>query len=153
MLPVTSNVSFEITDLGEFRMGCEGHGIVFVIDGTRYDALAKQIVFCNVTRESVSEYLCYSRDRRYLIAKGIFDTYVIDLSERLISLYKVTVRDSEIWSEETAVWGAKRTHVSGEDGNHYYIQFPFVPFSDFMSLRQNYTFKRIAQLRDQTNAG
>ena len=144
---------YEITDLGEFRMGAEGHGIVLIIDGERHEMLSDRIVFCNFTKDSAGEHILYSTDKRYLIIKGIFDTYVIDIAAKSIALFRVTVRDSNIWSEETAVLGSTRTHLNGEDGEHYFVQFPFVEFRDFNRIRQEYEFTRIAQLREQTTRG
>ncbi len=141
-------MKYKIHNLGEFRMGAEGFGISFIFDDKIYDFLSDLVVFCNVTNESVTKHLTYSIDNKYLIVKGIFDTYVIDVYEREISLYKVTIRTNQIWSEETAVWGSQVRHINGGDGSHYYIQFPFVPFNCFNRKREEFETLRIKQLNE-----
>jgi len=146
-------MQYVLNGLGEFRMGAEGFGITLIFDDQRCDILSKTIVFCNVTQETVKGYFVYSADRKHVIIKGIFDTYVINVPNREIALFRITVHDSDVWSDESAIWGSNRRHVSGADGSHYYVQFPFVPFESFEAFRHKYETMRRQQISELTKLG
>jgi hypothetical protein len=144
-------MNYKLHDLGEFRMGASGVGITFIIGSNEHDALSDIIVFCNETEESVENNFTYSTDGRHVIVKGIFDTFVIDLKKEEISLFKTTVRRKQTWSEELAIFGNTTRHINAADGTHYYIQFPFVPFSKFKHTHDEFKSIRRKQLYEITN--
>ena len=144
-------MKYTITNLGEFRMGAEGHGLILYINGHSYDALADSIVFCNVNQQEAGKFIDYSCDDNYLIIKGFFDTYIIDLKNATISLFRITLRDIGMWCEESPIYGNIQTHINGKNGKHYFIQFPFIPFASFNKIKEQYIVLRIHQINEMKN--
>jgi hypothetical protein len=149
---------FTIIPLGEFRMGTEGFGVQIQTPDGRIESLANEIVFHrpgHADEESGwhEHFLDSSADGRFLIIEGAFSTFVVDLEELTLSLYKDTIRSiDKIWSEETPIYGEDTFHINGKR-RHYYLQFPFIEDPDFPRHRSAYHALRLRQISEAKMTG
>lgn len=137
---------FKTVNHGEFRMCAEAIGLEILINDKWIKCLSDDLVFVNVDDKSVDSHVEYSDDEKYMIIHGKFDTFILDTEDEKISLYRITVREVPIWSEEIAIMGDSQRHFDSCSGKHYYIQFPFVSYDDFSSIRNSYVTERIKQI-------
>jgi hypothetical protein len=142
------DIEFEFNYNSEIRMGTDGWGLVIKKDDVIIDVLKKEFVFIGVEPKADKPFIVKSTDRRYYIIKGYFFTYIFDTEQNAFSLYKATVRSEDgIWCQETPVWGKDAYHLNGEDGEHYYLQFPFIPHTMFKKRWEQYSKKRLDQIK------
>lgn len=133
--------------LGEIRMGADAYGIAIECNGTTMDALWETPVI--VTSASPTVDTEESADGRYLVVSGFFATYIFDLIDLTISLFRATIRNRHgICLEENPILGTDVRHFNGVSGNHYYIQFPFVSSDEFNGTLQKYERKRLIQISE-----
>jgi len=147
--------------LGEFRMGCDAYGLVVSSARGTFRALEAAPVF--VGNEDTDKALELSTCDRYLIVGGAFATYVLDLEDTSISLFKVTIRkrirsenpyeDFSVWSEENPIYQKHNLHLNGKSGRHYFLQFPFVRDEDFNASFDIYHALRVRQILEARKAG
>ena len=132
--------------LGEIRMGMDAYGITLKKNDRIMKALANEQVF-DSPKPSV-ELATESRSNTdYLILHGLFATYVVDLAEWKLSLFRATIRGQTFWTEENPIYGRNEKHLNGQSGRHYFVQFPFVSDNDFLKVWQQYHEKRVRQIR------
>jgi len=126
-------------------MGCDAWGLAISDGETRFDALKSHPVLIGSDdwTSRVHESIC----GKFLIVEGEFFTFVLALESRTLSLYKATIRDAQTWSEETPIYKAETTHLQGENGKHYYLQYPFVPDEEFWHVFRAYEVLRVSQIR------
>lgn len=142
----------ETNCLGEFRMGVNGHGLSVMCRKGRFSALRSVIVLASSDPDSPPVSTDLSTDGRYLVVNGDFATYVFDLDEIKISLYRATVRGAEgVWCEENPIQGREVTHFNVQSGRHYYIQFPFIGDAEFNDAWSRYLAKRLVQIGAMKN--
>ena len=140
----------EIIPLGEIRMGCDAYGIVIKTNSGNFDIFKKTPIMIGHTDHSrcIEESKCND----YLLVKGEFGTYILDIKNQSISVYKATIRTfNNEWSEEQAIYGKERTHINGFD-RHYYLQFPFVKKELFPEVFAKYEALRARQIEEAVNA-
>src|SRR5258708_1364961 len=100
----------QLVPLGEFRMGAEGFGVRVYADSGNVECLSDEIVFSKppeaVTSNWHEAFLDSSFDGIFLIIRGIFTTFVLNLENLSLSLFKDTIRTEDgVWCEETAIFG------------------------------------------------
>lgn len=142
--------SVELNGLGEIRMGAEAFGLKITTDIGEFNCLWDEPVL--VGNDDYSKFIEKSSDGSLLCVSGQFATYILNLKENTLSLYKVTVRGkNNEWSEETPIFGSEKTHISGFK-KHYYIQFPFVKDGDLNAHLSKYIQLRQSQIEEAANA-
>jgi hypothetical protein len=133
-------------------MGVCGHGLSVICRNGRFSALRDVIVFASSDPDSPPVATDLSTDDRYLVVNGEFATYVFDLDEMKISLYRATVHGDEgVWCEENPIQGKEVAHFNTQSGRHYYIQFPFVGDAEFNNVWSQYLAKRLVQISAMKN--
>lgn len=86
------------------------------------------------------------------MVKGSFGTYILDIKEQSISIYRTTIRGkNNEWSEEQAIFGKDKTHIKGFSQT-YYLQFPFVRQSQFNEVFSKFESLRKQQIETAVNA-
>ncbi|MBR7630936.1 hypothetical protein KAT72_18400 [Aeromonas popoffii] len=140
----------ELNPLGEIRMGCDAFGVVIKTNFGNFDLFKNTPIIIGNTDHS--KVIVQSKCKRYLLVKGSFDTYILDIKDQSISIYKKTIRGTgNEWSEEQAIFGKDKTHIKGFDQT-YYLQFPFVRQSEFNAVLSKYESLRKAQIEVAVNA-
>ena len=140
----------ELNPLGEIRMGCDAYGITIKTNFGDFDVFKDVPVLIGST--DYSKYIEHSSCKRYLLLKGEFGTYILDIKDQSISVYKTTIRSSNgEWSEEQAIFGKDKTHINGFSC-HYYLQFPFVTQQSFYKTLGKYEALRRVQIEAAVNA-
>ncbi|KJQ84363.1 MULTISPECIES: hypothetical protein [unclassified Vibrio] len=139
----------EFVSLGEFRMGCEGYGLIISTTHGAIDIFKDEII--SVNSQDPERVVMHSKCGDYLLINGEFDQYIVDIRELRISVYRTTIRTNGIWSEEIAVFGKEKTHINGFS-RHYYVQFPFVIQQDFKKTLSHYKSLREQQLLEMESA-
>jgi hypothetical protein len=142
--------SIELVPIQEVAMGCESYGIRI---RTRFGNIEN---FSNlpvvVGHDDHSKCTEISSCKQYLCIRGAFTTWIVDLKSQTISVYKTTIRtQGNEWSEEQAVFGKIRHHISSFN-RHYYLQFPFVEKSKFENVYKKYEALREKQIEEASNA-
>lgn len=146
---MSNKFHIEINSLGEFRMDTVAYGVIVECEAGRFDALIHTKVYVATGGNKPKIDSDESTDGRYLILIGYFDTFVLDLEEFELSLFRTTVRSRDgIWSEETPILGSSTRHINAKSNDHYYIQFPFVPDEEFSEVWEEYSKRRIIQIRE-----
>jgi hypothetical protein len=133
--------------LGEIRMGSEGYGITLTCPGGEANALKNEVVLLTSSPQKDRVNLVACNDSHFVI-EGTFATWIFNAADISWSLFRITVRDGGTWSEETPIFGSDRYHFNGENGRHYYVQFPFCRDSDCQELWKRYKALRIEQIRN-----
>jgi hypothetical protein len=133
-------------------MGVEGYGASIIAKGKSIRCFEKEIVFAKPRDAKSSdwweEFVEFAAEQRFLLLHGVFSTYVVDVENCSISLFKDTIRAPEgIWCEETPIFGSDTCHVSGTR-RHYYLQFPFLSEADFVAQRSIYHELRRQQIKE-----
>ena len=142
--------SVELNPLGEIRMGCDAYGITIKTSFGAFDIFKDVPIMIGSTDHS--KYLEQSSCKRYLLLKGEFGTYILDIKDQSISIYKTTVHGvNNEWSEEQAIFGKDKTHINGFS-RHYYLQFPFVKQQSFYEIVGKYEALRKVQIEAAVNA-
>lgn len=140
----------ELNPLGEIRMGCDAYGVVIKTNFGNFDLFKDTPVLIGHTDHS--KVIIPSKCKRYLLVKGCFGTYILDIKDQSISVYKTTIRGAgNEWSEEQAIFGKDKTHIKGFDQT-YYIQFPFVRQAKFNEVLSKYESLRKKQIEAAVNA-
>lgn len=140
----------ELNSLGEFRMGCEAYGIT--INTNFGDIETFKDVPIMIGQTDYSRVIEQSSCKRYLLIIGAFATYILDIKEQTISVYRATVRGvNNEWCEENPIYGKETHHVNGLS-RHYYLQFPFVKKEHFHQVFGAYTALRKRQIEEATAA-
>lgn len=140
----------ELNPLGEIRMGCDAFGVVIKTNFGNFDLFKNTPIIIGNTDHS--KVIVQSKCKRSLLVKGSFDTYILDIKDQSISIYKKTIRGTgNEWSEEQAIFGKDKTHIKGFDQT-YYLQFPFVRQSEFNAVLSKYESLRKAQIEVAVNA-
>ena len=136
--------NIQIHPMGEIRTGCEAFGITISTNFGVIDVFADSHVLVGHTDRS--KCIEQSNCSRYLLLRTAFDTFIIDIKDQAISVYKTTIwgKGNE-WTEEQAIYGNEKTHVSGFSRN-YYLQFPFVRKAHFKQTFNNFKQMRIEQI-------
>ncbi|CAH8188420.1 hypothetical protein [Vibrio aestuarianus] len=139
----------ESVSLGEFRMGCEGYGLIISTTHGIIDVFKDEII--SVNSQDSERIVMHSKCDDFLLINGEFDQYIVDIKGQRISVYRTTIRTSGIWSEEIAIFGKEKTHINGFS-RHYYLQFPFVIQQDFKRTLSRYKSLREQQLLEMESA-
>ncbi|MFM1694675.1 hypothetical protein [Aeromonas salmonicida] len=140
----------ELNPLGEIRMGCDAFGVVIKTNFGNFGLFKDSPIIIGNTDHS--KVIVQSKCKRYLLVKGSFGTYILDIKDQSISIYKTTIRGAgNEWSEEQAIFGKDKTHIKGFDQT-YYLQFPFVRQSEFNAVLSKYESLRKAQIEAAVNA-
>lgn len=140
----------ELNPLGEIRMGCDAYGVVIKTNFGCFDIFKDTPVLIGHTDHS--KCITQSECKRYLLVKGSFGTYILDIKEQSISIYKTTIRGkNNEWSEEQAIFGKDKTHIKGFDQT-YYLQFPFVRQAQFNEVFSKFECLRKQQIEAAVNA-
>lgn len=142
--------SIELTPLGEIRMGCDAYGLIINTNFGRFDVFSDIPVIVGYTDHT--KCVIQSSCKRYILVQGESDTYILDIKDQTVSLYKTTIRgDGNTWSEEQAIYGSERAHIKGFPKT-YYLQFPFVKQSQFSQFKTKFDNLRKQQIKDAVNA-
>jgi hypothetical protein len=140
----------ELNPLGEIRMGCDAYGITIKTNFGDFDVFKDVPILIGHTDHS--RCIEQSNCKRYLLLMGEFGTYILDIKDQSISIYKTTIRGSNNeWSEEQAIFGKDKTHINGFS-LHYYLQFPFVRQKIFYEILGKYEALRKEQIEAAVNA-
>lgn len=143
-------VEIELNLLGEIRMGCDAYGVVIKTNFGCFEIFKDIPVLIGHTDHS--KCISQSECKRYLLVKGGFGTYILDIKEQSISIYKTTIRGkNNEWSEEQAIFGKDKTHIKGFDQT-YYLQFPFVRQAQFNEVFSKFECLRKRQIEAAVNA-
>ncbi|MFG1488451.1 hypothetical protein ABMA58_04310 [Oceanospirillum sp. HFRX-1_2] len=136
--------------LGEIRMGCDAYGMLITTNFGVFDFLKNKPVL--IGTQDHSRIIEQSSCKRYLLIKAAFTTYILDIKEQAISVYKTNIRGSSgEWCEEHAVYGKKNEHIKGFS-THYFLQFPFVKQDKFDQVLAGYESLRRRQIEEAVNA-
>ena len=139
-----------LNSLGEIRMGCDSYGVIIKTSFGDFEIFKDTPVLIGHTDHS--KCITQSDCKRYLLINGSFGTYILDIKDQSISIYKTTVRGaSNEWSEGQAIFGRDKTHISGFSQT-YYLQFPFVKQSQFNEVLSKYESLRKDQIEAAVNA-
>jgi len=131
-------------------MGCEAYGVTIKTNYGEFDFLSLTPVA--VGKENIKDRLEMSSCGQYLKVEGEFATWVLDIMNQSISIYRATIRTkNNEWSEEQVIYGNERTHISGFK-RHIYLQFPFVPKSSFEQKYRDYESIRQRQINEAASA-
>jgi hypothetical protein len=147
----SSGIAVKPLPLGEIRMGCEAWGLSVDGGGWGFSALCAHPVLVGSAdwEERTHQSLC----GKFLVVEGAFFTFVLSLEDQTLSLYKATVRDNNgTWCEETPIYREDTRHLDGQNGKHYYIQFPFFPDEKFWEEFRAYEKLRLAQIEHARHA-
>jgi len=140
----------EINPLGEITMGCEAYGATIKTNYGNFDFLSQVPVA--VGKENVKDRIEASACGHYLKIEGEFSTWVLDIKNQSISIYRTTIKTkNNEWSEEQVIYGSERTHINGFK-KHIYLQFPFVGKARFEEKRKDYESLREKQIREAASA-
>jgi hypothetical protein len=142
--------NIELHPLGEIRMGCDAYGITIKTNFGDFDVFEDvPILIGHIDHSRCIE---QSSCKRYILLKGEFGTYILDIKDQSISIYKTTIRGTNNeWSEEQAIFGKDKTHINGFS-LHYYLQFPFVRQQKFNEILEKYEALRKEQIKVAVNA-
>lgn len=142
--------SIQINYLGEFRMGCDSYGLTITTNFGVIETFSDIQIL--IGQSDYSKIVEQSACKRYLLIKGAFATYIVDIKDQSISVYRATVRgiDDE-WSEENAIYGKETHHIRGFS-RHYHLQFPFVRKDNFHQVFCEYESLRRRQMQELTGA-
>lgn len=145
---VVSNVI--LFPLGEIRMGCDAYGLSIKTNFGDFDIFKDTPIL--IGNKDYSKCIEQSECTRYLLLRGEFGIYILDIKDQSVSAYKVTVRgSSNEWSEEQAIYGKVKSHIKGF-ARHYYLQFPFVRQNKFLQTVADYDALRRRQIKESLNA-
>ncbi|WP_415891177.1 hypothetical protein ACMXYV_07600 [Neptuniibacter sp. SY11_33] len=140
----------ELNPLGEIRMGCDAYGVVIKTNFGVFDIFRDTPVLIGSTDHS--KCITQSKCKRYLLMNGSFGTYILDIKDQSISIYKTTIRGAtNEWCEEQAIFGKDKSHIKGFS-QHYYLQFPFVRQAQFNEVLAKYESLRQKQIEAAVNA-
>jgi hypothetical protein len=132
-------------------MGAEGYGVIINTEKARIDCLAEQIVFVNPIgypdKTDLNSLFDRSRDERFLIVEGAFETFIVDLKLSSVTMFRETIRARDIWCDENPIWGDDHVHIDGLK-RHYFVQFPFFSNGKFIERRQEYRNMRLGQIEE-----
>lgn len=140
----------ELNPLGEFRMGCDAYGMIIKTNFGDIETFKDVPIMIGQTDYSkcVEQSLC----TRYLSIKGAFATYIVDIKDQAISVYRATVRGvNNECCDENPIYGKETHHVKGLS-RHYYLQFPFVRKDRFTKVYEDYEALRRKQIQELTDA-
>lgn len=142
--------SVELNPLGEIRMGCDAYGVIIKTNFGDFDIFRDVPILIGHTDHS--KCIEHSKCNRYLLLRGEFGTYILDIKDQSISVYKTTIRGANNeWSEEQAIFGKDKDHINGFS-RHYYLQFPFVRQKSFYEILGKYEALRKEQIEAAVNA-
>lgn len=142
--------NIELNPLGEIRMGCDAYGVVIATNFGVFDIFKETPVL--IGSKDHSKCITQSDCNRYLLLKGSFGTYILDIKDQSISIYKTTIcGETNEWSEEQAIFGKDKIHINGFS-QHYYLQFPFVRQTQFNEVLARYKSLRKEQIEAAVNA-
>jgi len=129
-------IDIELNPLGEIRMGCDGYGVVIKSNFGNIDIFKTVPIL--IGHSDHSKCIEHSSCKKYLLLKGEFGTYILNIKEQSISIYKITVRGlNNEWSEEQAIFGSEKKHINSFS-SHYYLQFPFIHQKSFHDVVEKY---------------
>jgi len=139
-----------VVPLGEIRMGCDAYGLIINTNFGNFEQFAKTPIL--VGTDDYSNCIQHSSCRKYILIRGEFHVYILNLIDQTISVYKATIRgESGVWSEEQAIYGKEKYHINSFS-RHYYLQFPFVHKQQFYSVLAKYEALRKEQINVALNA-
>ena len=131
-------------------MGCEAYGLIINTNFGSFEQFSKTPIL--IGSENYSRCIEHSSCKNYILIRGEFHVYILNLMEQTISIYKATIRGVEnTWSEEQAIYGNKKYHI-GSFSRQYYLQFPFVHKEKFLSFLGKYEALRREQISAAVNA-
>lgn len=131
-------------------MGCDAYGVIIKTNFGDFYIFRDAPILIGHT--DYSKCIEQSTCTRYLLLRGAFGTYILDIKDQSISVYKATIRGSNNeWSEEQAIFGKDKNHINGFSRN-YYLQFPFVQQQLFHEIFGKYETLRIQQINSAVNA-
>ena len=141
--------SVELNPLGEIRMGCDAYGIIIKTNFGDFDIFKDIPILIGNTDHS--KYIEQSKCKRYLLPRSDFGTYILDIKDQSISIYKITMRGpNNEWIEEQAIFGKDKNHIGGFS-RHYYLQYPFVRKESFHETLKKYETLRKVQIETAVN--
>lgn len=142
--------SVELNPLGEIRMGCDAYGMTLKTNFGDFDLFKDTLILIGHT--DCSKHIEQSTCKRYVLLKGEFGIYILDIKDQSISIYKTTIRgENNEWSEEQAIFGKDKIHINGFS-RQYYLQFPFVRQASFYKVLGKYELLRKEQIQAAVNA-
>ena len=140
----------ELNPLGEIRMGCDAYGLLIKTNFGDFE-LFKDVPIL-VGHTDYSKCIEQSECKRYLLLRGAFGVYILDIKDQSVSVYRLTIRgESHEVSEENPIFGTEKQHISGFSKT-YFLQFPFVRKADFYSVLSKFETLRKKQISDLVSA-
>ena len=140
----------KLNPLGEVRMGCDAYGVIIETSFGRFDIFKEVPIL--IGHEDYTKHIEQSACHRYLLLRGEFGIYILDIKDQSISVYQTTIRGvTNEWSKEQAIFGQKKSHINGFS-RAYYLQFPFVRQSAFYEVLGKYEALRKQQIEIAINA-
>ena len=142
--------NIELNSLGEIRMGCDAYGVLIKTNFGDFSIFKDVPVL--IGHKDYTKCIEQSECNEYLLLKGEFGKYILNIKDQTISIYKITIRgENNEWSEEQAIFGKEKTHLN-TFSRHYYLQYPFVKQSAFKETLEKYEILRKEQIKAAVNA-
>src|SRR5690606_24538945 len=108
----------ELNPLGEIRMGCDAYGVMIKTNFGCFDIFKDIPVL--IGHADHSKCISQSECKRYLLVKACIGTYILDVKEQSISIYKTTFRGkNNECCEELAIFAKEKTHIQGFSQTYY----------------------------------
>lgn len=139
----------ELHPLGEIRMGCQAYGISIETNFGNFEVFRQAPILVGHT--DYDKQLSQSKCTRYIALHGSFATYLLDIKDQSIAIYRMTIRGkNNQLSEENAILGKRRFHISGFSQS-YFLQFPFIKKECFNDAVEHYIERRQQQMAEAMN--
>ena len=140
----------ELNPLGEIRMGCNAYGLQIKTNFGDFELFKDVPILIGHT--DYSKCIEQSECQRYLLLRGGFGIYILDIKDQSISIYKLTIRgENNELSEENPIFGKEKQHISGFSKS-YFLQFPFVKKTEFNNVLSKFETLRKKQINELVNA-
>jgi len=139
----------ELIPLGEFRMGCDAYGIAIRTNFGELDVFRNIPIMIGQTDHT--KVIEQSSCNDYLLIRGAFATFMINIKDQTISVFRATARGlNNEWSDENPIYGKNTHHIRGFS-RHYHLQFPFVKKDHFHQVFDDYKALRARQIQEASD--
>jgi len=138
---------FILNSMGEAGMGgAQIFGLTIETPKGVINLLEKKIIFVSPDETEAKKKIFADETNTFYVIEGEFFTYIFNSESEEFSIYKATIRgENGVWCAENPILGEKVYHINSHN-QHYYIQFPFVRYSEFDAVWNTYEQKRLEQI-------
>lgn len=148
----------ELHEIGEFRMGAIGYGVVIRTAYGVIDFLKDEPTVIGSTLSDNT--ITFSDDDRYIKINCPDVIFIVDSKYQKVSIYRITVHagllepgnwfEGTVSSSENCVYGRQVTHINGfKEG--IYLQCPWVKQCEVLHFVRKYQCFREKQLDEALN--